>query len=202
LPRGCAKPRYISREINKLFASRLCKIEKDFFCLNTRKNACNSQLSSRPQTYRERVRVGISKVHMIQDGLRIVRSQNYEPIWSKKSVRFENVCARSAAHLTRTTSSAAKAAKTDGPSRRSGPGAATSRRPAPSVDDVCRSIEPRHCRQHGRVGTAVLGHVHQYTPPLPGNVAKGPNVAKPLGSSGCLPVWVTCGSRGGVESAL
>ena len=29
LPRGCAKPRYISREINKLFASRLCKIEKE-----------------------------------------------------------------------------------------------------------------------------------------------------------------------------
>eukprot|EP00966_Prymnesium_polylepis_P255167 5895337-Prymnesium_polylepis.1 len=51
-------------------------------------------------------------------------------------------------------SSAAKVAKTDGPSCRSGPGL----RPRGSqLDDV----EPRYCRKHGRVGTPVIGDVRR-----------------------------------------
>eukprot|EP00966_Prymnesium_polylepis_P236144 5461210-Prymnesium_polylepis.1 len=53
----------------------------------------------------------------MQDGLRKVASQTTEQTLQKQSARFENVCARSAAHLARTASSAAKVAQTDGSRR-------------------------------------------------------------------------------------
>eukprot|EP00966_Prymnesium_polylepis_P009137 210597-Prymnesium_polylepis.1 len=80
---------------------------------------------------------------MIQNGLRKVASQTTEQILQKQSASVASVCARSAAHLARTTSSTAKVAKTDGPSRRSGAG---TRPRGGQLDDV----EPRYCRQHGR----------------------------------------------------
>eukprot|EP00966_Prymnesium_polylepis_P105464 2442384-Prymnesium_polylepis.1 len=49
---------------------------------------------------------------MIQNGLRKVASQTTEQILHTKGARFENVSARSAAHLARTASSAAKVAQT------------------------------------------------------------------------------------------
>jgi hypothetical protein len=47
----------------------------------------------------ERVRVGNRDVHMIQNGLRKVASQDRKRLnrFCKKSARFENVCARSSA---------------------------------------------------------------------------------------------------------
>eukprot|EP00966_Prymnesium_polylepis_P045449 1052661-Prymnesium_polylepis.1 len=51
---------------------------------------------------------------MVQEGSRMVASQTTEQILHTKSARFENVCARSAAHLVRTASSAAKVAQTAG----------------------------------------------------------------------------------------
>eukprot|EP00966_Prymnesium_polylepis_P308285 7124076-Prymnesium_polylepis.1 len=77
-----------------------------------------------------------------------------EQILQNKSARFENICARSAAHLARTASSAAKVAQTAGPSCRSGPWL---RPRGGQLDD----LEPRYCRQHGRLQTVVTGDVHQ-----------------------------------------
>eukprot|EP00966_Prymnesium_polylepis_P235440 5445245-Prymnesium_polylepis.1 len=66
-----------------------------------------------------------------------------------RNARFENVCARSEAHLAITASSAAKVAKTDSPPCQSGAGL---RPRGVQLDD----LELRYRRQHGELESTVL----------------------------------------------